>query len=433
MRQNYRVNRVICISVCRYLPKTMQSYLVFSLAKLKTYKTNVEGNLLNKITAANKLKLLQSIIILVVLTLIITGCSHTNKNGEPTPNTDPVTSGKTSVVIPDGINSLSADENKKLDTNERISLTPRLIEPKKDYERIPDAVTSGKTSWVSPDNINSLSTDENKMMHTIEKLTLTMRPFGSKEEKAACEDLKSELETYSYQTEVQEFPYIVQSIKLKNTPFQTGKFFDFHIDQPDGTSQNLIGIKKPATPDSKDILIVSAHYDTTIHTTGAIDNASGVAVLMEVARNIANFPSNIEVRFLLCAGEENYLYGSRCYVNSLSDDERRRIIADINLDCIGEEGANQAILGTSNGKENSVCKLFADYGMQIERGPMSDYYSFEKAGIPALTIAQYPVMVGTGQELPDDIARIDKKKLKVVADMVAKVLLNTMGARDLNG
>ncbi|MDD2300000.1 MAG: M28 family peptidase [Dysgonamonadaceae bacterium] len=358
---------------------------------------------------------------------------------------------------------MSADENKKLNTNERISLTPRPIGSQEDYERIPNTVTSGKTSLVSPDNINSLptdeskndaltstmdtvpagktpsvnpddsnslSTDENKMMHTIEKLTLAMRPIGSKEEKAACGDLKLELETYGYQTEVQEFPYIVQSIKLRNTPFAEGRFWDFNIGQPDGTSQNLIGIKKPTIPASKDIIIVSAHYDTTIRTTGAIDNASGVAVLMEVARNTANLPSNIEVRFLLCAGEENYLYGSRYYVNSLSDDERRHIIADINLDCIGEEGSNQAILGTNNGKENAACKLFADYGMQIERGPMSDYYSFEKAGIPALTIAQYPVMIGTGQELPDDIARIDKTKLKAVADMVAKVLLNAMGPQD---
>lgn len=34
-------------------------------------------------------------------------------------------------------------------------------------------------------------------------------------------------------------------------------------------------------------------------------------------------------------------YGSRYYVNELAEDERQHIIANINLDCICEEGANQ--------------------------------------------------------------------------------------------
>lgn len=414
---------------------------------------------MNKIVATNRLKLLQFVAVLAVLALLITGCDHPYKNNEPSLSAGAFTPDTTPIVRSENKNFSSTDENRITDAKEEVSLTPHPAAPKEDYKLVPDTYTAAKTPSASPDNINSLSTNESKndvlpltidaessdkmtfispddikylstdeaqMMKTIEKLTLAIRPIGSKEEKAACVYLKSELETYGYQTEIQEFPYIIQSLKLKNTPFQTGKFFDFDIVQPDGVSQNLIAVKKPTNKDGKDIIIVSAHYDSTFHTTGAIDNASGVAVLMEVARNIASFPSNIEVRFLLCGGEENYLYGSRYYVNSLSENDRQHIIAVINLDCIGEEGVNPVILGTSNGKENAATKLFADYDMQIERGPMSDYYSFEKAGIPALTIAQYPVMVGTGQPLPDDIARIDKAKLKAVADMVAKVLLEKM-------
>lgn len=403
-----------------------------------------------------KFKFLQSIVMLTLLAFMTAGCGHLNQNNKPSPGADAVVSDSTPAVKSNHINSLPADENKVADADKSPSLVPQPVAPK---ENVPHTTALVKTSSASPDNMNSLpadesknealpstvaaepanktvsisqddinalSTDENRMMQTIEKLTHAIRPIGSQEEKAACADLKSELESYGYQTEVQEFPYIVQSVKLKNTPFVEGRFWDFNMGRPDGTSQNLIAVKRPAIPDAKDIIIVSAHYDTTVHTTGAIDNASGVAVLMEAARKTASFPSNVEVRFLLFGGEENYLYGSRYYVNSLSKDERRRITAAINLDCIGEEGPNPATLGTNNGKENAACKLFADYNMQVDRGAMSDYYSFVKADIPALTIAQYPVLVGTGQELPDDIARIDKVKLKTVADIVAKVLLNTM-------
>jgi len=333
---------------------------------------------LNKNAFINKHNFLQFIILLAALNFVVTGCNNSNKNYELISNTD--------------------------------------------------TVTSSTTSFASPSDIDTLSTDGNKMMNTIEKITLTTRPIGSQEEKTVCEYLRLQLEAFGYKTKIQEFPYILQSLKLKNTPFGNGdaKFFDFNIGKPDGTSQNLIAIKNPTTPGSNDIIIVSAHYDTTNHSTGAIDNASGVAVLMEVARNIVNFPSNIEVRFLLFSGEENYLYGSRYYVNKLTEDERKHIIADINLDCIGEEGANKAILGTRNGKETDVSKLFADYNMHIKKGPSSDQLSFWKAGIPALTITQYPVMDQNGKDLPDEIFRINKAKLKVVSDIVSKVLLNTM-------
>ncbi|MDO0823878.1 M28 family metallopeptidase [Desulfosporosinus nitroreducens] len=124
--------------------------------------------------------------------------------------------------------------------------------------------------------------------------------------------------------------------------------------------------------------MVSAHYDTTIHSTGAIDNASGVAVLMEIARQIANYSIQREVRFILFSGEENYLYGSRYYVSKLTDNERQHIIANLNLDCIGEEGTNEAILGTSNGRENEVSKLFANYDIEIQKGPMTDFFRLRK-------------------------------------------------------
>ena len=53
--------------------------------------------------------------------------------------------------------------------------------------------------------------------------------------------------------------------------------------------------------------------------------------------------------------------------------------------------------------------------MQIQKGPTSDNLSFEKAGIPSLTIAQYPIVDENGIDLPDNISRIDKTKLKTSA------------------
>jgi hypothetical protein len=257
-----------------------------------------------------KFRFLQFIVMLTILAFMAAGCGYLNQNNASAPGADAVTSDSTPAVKSNGINSLTADEKKAVDANK--STSPNL-QPAALKENAPHTIASVKTSSasshfmnslpadeskvdeskneavfsmaaaepankkasISQDDINSLSADENSMMHTIEKLTRTIRPIGSQEEKAACADLKSELEAYGYQTEVQEFPYIVQSLKLNNTPFKEGKFFDFNIGQPDGISQNLIAVKKPAIPDGKDIIIVSAHYDTTVHTTGALTMLPG--------------------------------------------------------------------------------------------------------------------------------------------------------------
>lgn len=79
----------------------------------------------------------------------------------------------------------------------------------------------------------------------------------------------------------------------------------------------------------KPILILGAHYDTKwlpqIHFVGANDGASGTAVLLEVARVLAENgfrPAGVDVEFVFFDGEEAYvnyndgdgLYGSREYV-----------------------------------------------------------------------------------------------------------------------
>ena len=53
-----------------------------------------------------------------------------------------------------------------------------------------------------------------------------------------------------------------------------------------------------------EIIIVGAHYDTVWMTPGADDNASGVAVLLELARQLKSRQLNRTVRFIAFANEE---------------------------------------------------------------------------------------------------------------------------------
>lgn len=61
----------------------------------------------------------------------------------------------------------------------------------------------------------------------------------------------------------------------------------------------------PGTTRPDEIIVIGAHYDTEVNTPGADDNASGVAVMLELARRFANNPQQRTIRFIAFTNEEN--------------------------------------------------------------------------------------------------------------------------------
>ena len=94
--------------------------------------------------------------------------------------------------------------------------------------------------------------------------------------------------------------------------------------------RNVIGVVPGTNPDlDEQALIVSAHYDHlgfgwpdsragakgTLHP-GADDNASGVAVMLELARLMADSKPARSIIFAAFSGEEEGLQGARSYVKA---------------------------------------------------------------------------------------------------------------------
>jgi Zn-dependent M28 family amino/carboxypeptidase len=82
--------------------------------------------------------------------------------------------------------------------------------------------------------------------------------------------------------------------------------------QVQGRYRNLVALPRcdHATP----VLFVAAHYDSVPHCPGADDNASGLAVMLECARVLAQSGSRLPVGFLAFNAEEDGLLGSRDFV-----------------------------------------------------------------------------------------------------------------------
>jgi Peptidase family M28 len=96
---------------------------------------------------------------------------------------------------------------------------------------------------------------------------------------------------------------------------------------------------KPGAPETDEIIVIGAHYDSVRGSPGANDNASGVAALLELARLLRAQPLTREVRFVAFVNEEPpYFYsdamGSLHYARQAAA-RGDRIEAMLSLETIG--------------------------------------------------------------------------------------------------
>ncbi len=175
---------------------------------------------------------------------------------------------------------------------------------------------------------------------------------------------------------------------------------------------NVVGVIPGRDRDrAAESVVVGAHYDHLgrgwpdarpgergrIHP-GADDNASGVAVLLELARVLAQGPSpRRSVVFVAFAGEEAGRLGSRHYVEHGGPYPADRCMAMVNLDTVGRLGKGSLmVLGTDTAAEWVHIANGAGYvtGVRIQSVPRdvggSDQVSFVEAGVPAVQLFTGP-------------------------------------------
>jgi Zn-dependent M28 family amino/carboxypeptidase len=132
---------------------------------------------------------------------------------------------------------------------------------------------------------------------------------------------------------------------------------------------------------------------------GAVDNATGVAALLEIARAFTKLPSTQDrsVVFLAVTGEEQGLLGSEYYAeNPIYPLEKT--VAVINIDALNIFGSTKdmTIIGYGNSEldkyAEKVLKKYDRYAVPDptpEKGGYfrSDHFSFAKKGVPALYLS----------------------------------------------
>ncbi|OCA86137.1 hypothetical protein A8F94_14275 [Bacillus sp. FJAT-27225] len=194
------------------------------------------------------------------------------------------------------------------------------------------------------------------------------------------------------------------------------------------TSHNVVATKKPqANKDTKQIIMVGAHHDSVAAGTGASDNASGTSIVLELARVLANTPTDTEIRFITFGAEERGLLGSYHYTSQLSKDEINRTVAMFNMDMVGSKNAGNFAMFTVDGKPNTVTTLGNSAGtrlyeaIQYNQVGRSDHQPFTEAGIPA-AVFTYAPLEPEYHSPGDKIELISKEKLLKTAQVLGAAI-----------
>ena len=186
-------------------------------------------------------------------------------------------------------------------------------------------------------------------------------------------------------------------------------------------------------------IVVGGHYDGHDIAQGAMDNLSGTAVIMELARVLKRYEGMFKrsIRFILFGCEEIGVTGSTCYVDQ-HQDEMGDIAIMINLELGGlanKDGTKHtAFTVYQPPKLEDMLKAFSNeikYPTSVSKGTSaaSDHWPFYMQGVPTIymhaELSPRLLIVGRGwgHTSADTMDKVDARNLQEGAMVQARLLI----------
>jgi hypothetical protein len=206
-------------------------------------------------------------------------------------------------------------------------------------------------------------------------------------------------------------------VRRQDFPVPAGNSWGVPVDA--GTSFNVI-----ATPPGFDAgspyRRVGAHLDTVAVAPGAEDNASGISVLLELARLGAAGGTKLPTVLVAFGGEEPrgsgdgmHHFGSMHYIGEMSGPERTNLRGMVSMDRVGVGAVVPVCLGRSGDPRVGDELLAVAQRERVEAAvcpegfdEASDHWSFEKAGFDVARLGSTPYAgYHSATDLPSVVSR----------------------------
>lgn len=195
-------------------------------------------------------------------------------------------------------------------------------------------------------------------------------------------------------------------------------------------ASNCIGLIPGSDPELKnEFIIIGAHFDhlgdnmNGTWNPGALDNASGTAAMIEIARVIkeSNISPKKSILFIAFNGEESGIRGSWNYCVGPVYPMDKAVM--INIDMVGSTAKLPLSIGIASDKGVSLRDTLAQYAnkLSIEYEKItedgSDHSAFDNYGVPAVCLINLDL--GHGYHSPHDtIETVNGDRLEEVTKLV---------------
>lgn len=181
--------------------------------------------------------------------------------------------------------------------------------------------------------------------------------------------------------------------------------------------------------------VVFAHIDAKDGTPGALDNASGVVVLLLLAELLADYAGKIEIELVALNGEDYYACPGEIQWLDRNAGRLDDILLGINIDGAGyREGDTAYSLYNLPPEIEQVARsVFSRYADIIEGEPwyQSDHSIFIQNGVPAMAVTSQKVfailteIAHTEADVPENV---DPERLVRIAGALRDLLLELEAA-----
>jgi hypothetical protein len=258
------------------------------------------------------------------------------------------------------------------------------------------------------------------ILHLSEKIG--PRPAGSKNEHKAAEYLYYMLQQYGWKVREQPFSKIVVNPTLLQSSNRIQVI----------NSQNIIA-ELPGKESAS--ILIGAHYDTAdISAPGAVDNASGVGVVLELARILGKTQHEETYQIVFFGAEEYGLVGSSYFVGQ---SDLSAVQWMLNLDMVGTPLEIDIAAKKSSPPElvHQIVQVVRNEGIPFHvsrdfmvmtrdgvQGGNSDFSSFLDEGIPAVGLGIAGRAGGYFHRPEDRIEKVDLQQIEKIGQLIPHLL-----------
>ncbi len=199
---------------------------------------------------------------------------------------------------------------------------------------------------------------------------------------------------------VEQYDQLARAVQ-KAQPLKVRVNLKTTVSERDVDGWNIIG-EIPGGAKKDEIVMIGAHFDSWHTGTGATDNGTGSAVMIEVMRILKalNLKLDRTVRIALWGGEEQGLLGSRAYVKEHFGNNTSSVSGYFNLD--NGSGKIRGVYLQGNDAMRPLFEQwlapFRDQGVttvSIRNTGGTDHLSFDAVGIPGFQFIQDPLDYST--------------------------------------